>query len=313
MQMQQSPSLPPYQRSQQFQQSQQPQQSWGMPAPALRRSAVAPALLWGIVCALPLFILQLIPLVFPRLYAALGARDARNSVLLLILGAIGLVCSFFAALLVARASGRLWSGIFAGVLARLLPGLLGLLEVWANWHNVLARLDRPALQAAARQVIGRSVFDLLVSLLLCLAVAVLGALIGRRRAAAPAQPFQATPAYTPTTGVMTRQMTPGGFTSLPPTPTPNGWQFTPYEPSSQSGPSSQYGQWQFGPQGQPAQSGQSAQSGFYQPQGGPSPLTAGDPPTRMATGDTPTQLMPSEETSLPLPYASMDQPQPPRR
>jgi|GEM_PF-2529378 hypothetical protein len=306
MQMQQSPSLPPFQQSQQLQQLQQSQQSWGAPAQPQRRSAVGPALLWGIVFALPLFILQLIPLVFPRLYAALGARDARASVLLLILGALGLVCSFFAALLAARASGRLWPGLFAGVLARLLPGLLGLFEVWANWHNVLARLDRPALQAAARQAIGRSVFDLLVSLLLCLAVAVLGALVGRRRNPAPAQPsqsFQMNPVYVPATNAATRMATPGGFTALPPTPTPNGWQFTPYEPSGQSSPYSQYGQngqWQFGAQGQPAQ------SGYYSP-------PSNDPPTRMATGDTPTQLTPSEETSLPLPYASMDQPQPPRR
>lgn len=256
---------------------------------------------WSIICSLLLVLLQLGLLYLFRTNYALTSR---NALLLLTFAVLELGCSFFAALLVASRTGRVWTGIYAGTILLLLPGITDLFLTVAAWRTVLERIHSLVLEGDIRQAIGRSFVELLAFLLLCLALATLGALVGDSLTKRP----RAYQSYRPIAGggSVPTVLDPHPSGDFPDTPTPNGWRFGPYNYSQTSGSNSatEVDQWRYSPPSNfPAHP--ASQLGNYKPLV-PEP-EAGDPPTQPDTGNTPTELLRTREnTALPLPYPGRD-------
>jgi hypothetical protein len=259
---------------------------------------------WGIIFSSLLIFLQAgLNYVFKTNYTLIS----RNGLLLLVSAVLELMCSFFAALVVSSRTGRIWTGILAGVLVRVLSGMADLYLTVAAWHAVLARLHTSlALEGQARQAIGRSLIELLISLLLSLGIASLGALVADRLANRSSTTYQP---YSPMSsgGSLSPALEPHTAGEFPRTPTPNGWRFGPYDysQSGKSNPDIELNQWRYSQRSYPPPSPPppptAQQIGGYQPPIYPS--STGDAPTRLDAGNTPTELLqPLEDTSLPLPY-----------
>ena len=243
-------------------------------------------LIWGAAFSVPVILLQICLLYLFKIdYPLTIHYGLRDGLILLLFAVSELFCSFLAALLVARRTRRLWAGVSAGLLARILSGLTGFIFTLSAWHQVLVRVDRPFVTEEARLVIGRSVVELLVSLLLCACFAALGALAGQTFS--PPRPFSA--AY----GPGSRGAPKGGRwtgEAFPATPTPGGWRFRSFDYSqrSQSSLDRQAREWQYG---------QVTPDLHHQSISG----VPGDAPTRVSSADAPADLIPPD-TSLPLPY-----------
>jgi hypothetical protein len=258
---------------------------------------------WSIIFSSLLILLQLGLL---YLFRANYTLTSRNGSLLLVFATLELTGSFFASLLVSSRTGRVGPGIFAGLLVRVLSGITDLYLTFVAWRAVLARIHSLVLEGQARQAIGRSFVELLVSLLLCVGITILGALIGVRLAGRSSTYLAYNPAGRGGTlppAPRPRTHTDSGF---PQTPTPNGWRFGPYD-HSQTGRSSsdiEINEWVYSPPSNfPAYP--APQIGNYEP---PVPEPeAGDTPTQPDIGNTPTELLQTrEDTALPLPYPGRD-------
>jgi hypothetical protein len=256
---------------------------------------------WSVVFSSLLILLQLGLLYVFRANYTLSSRTGG---IILTFAVLELGVSFFAALIVASRTGRIWTGIFAGAILLLLSGITDLYLTVTAWRTVLARIHSLVLEAQVRQAIGRSVVELLAFLLLCLALATLGALVGDRLAKRP-HTYQS---YRPITGSgsLPTVLDPHVAGDFPETPTPNGWRFDPnnYSQTSRSNSAPEVDQWRYSPPSNfPAHPAQLI--GNYEP---PLPEpAAGDAPTQPDTGNTPTELFGArEDTALPLPYPGRD-------
>jgi hypothetical protein len=249
--------------------------------------ALGLTLIRGVVFSLPVILLQVCLLYLFKIDYPLTLHYGwRDGLILLLFAVSELSCSFLAALFVARRTRRVWASFSAGLLARILSGLTGFLFTLSAWHQMLVRLNRPLLvREEARLVIGRSVVELLISLLLCACCAALGTLAGHRLSLP--RPFLA--AYGPESQSAPKR---GRWTAeaFPATPTPGGWRFRSFDYSqrSQSSLDRQAREWQYG-EVTPDLRRQSY------------PGLPGDDQTRAGSPDDPAGLIPSD-TALPLPY-----------
>jgi hypothetical protein len=259
---------------------------------------------WSIVFSLLLTLLQLGLLYLFRANFAL--LTSRNGSLLLVFATLELTCSFGASLLVSSRTGQVGPGIFVGLLVRVLSGIIDLYLTVVAWRAVLVRIHSLVLEGQARQAIGRSFVELLVSLLLCVGITILGALIGVRLAGHSGTYLaygSAGRGGTLPLAPRPRTRTDSGF---PKTPTPNGWRFGPYDHSQtgRSGSDLEIDEWIYSPPANfPAYPVR--QIGIHEP---PVPESlAGNTPTQPDIGNTPTELLQtSEDTALPLPYPGRD-------
>jgi hypothetical protein len=243
-------------------------------------------LIWGVVFSLPVILLQVCLLYLFKINYPLTLHYGLRDVFILLLFAVSeLFCSFLAALLVVERTRRVWAGFSAGLLARMLSGLTGFIFTFSAWYQVLVRENRPVVTEEARLVIGRSVVEILVSLLLCACCAALGALAGQ--SFSPPRPFPAASGPgsrgTPVGGQWTGE-------AFPATPTPGSWRFRlfDYSQRSQSSLDRQAREWQFG----------EVTRDLRRPS---APEAPSDAPTRVGAVDTYADLIPPD-TALPLPY-----------
>ncbi|MGO8949148.1 MAG: hypothetical protein ACLQUY_16180 [Ktedonobacterales bacterium] len=251
----------------------------------------------GIIFSLPLIFVQASLLYLFRINYPLASHD---TLLLLTFTAIELLCSFLAALLVTTRSSRLWPGILCGGVTRLLSGIIGLYFTAAAWHEALAQSYRPLLAEQAAQLAFRhSVTGLLVTLLLCLGIATLGAILAGRSNANPT-PAQVLRRHNGGSSTPTYEARIAG--SLPFTPTPGGWRFGTYDYSHSDQDNS----------GRPANQWRYSSSSPSSPLPAPGDLpqvtslpAMGDALTQPAAGSMLTEL-PPEDTPLPLPYPGRD-------
>jgi hypothetical protein len=256
---------------------------------------------WSAIFSSLLILLQLGLL---YIFRANYTVTSRSSGLILTFAVLELGVCFFAALIVASRTGRIWTGIFAGAILLLLSGITDLYFSVTTWRTVLARIHSLVLEAQVRQVIGRSVVELLAFLPLCLALATLGALVGNSLAKRPHTYRSYRPIASGSS--LPTVLDPHMAGDFPETPTPNGWRFGPYNYSqtSRSNSDAEVDQWRYSPPSNfPAYP--APLIGNYEP---PVPQAeAGDAPTQPDTGNTPTELLRTrEDTALPLPYPGRD-------
>jgi hypothetical protein len=256
---------------------------------------------WSAIFSSLLILLQLgLLYIFRTTYTV----TSRTEGLVLTFAVLELGVCFFAALIVASRTGRIWTGIFAGAILLLLSGITDLYLSVTAWRTVLARIHSLVLEAQVRLAIGRTVVELLVFLLLCLALATLGAVVGVSLARRP----RANQSYRPIAGgaSLPTVLDPHMAGDFPETPTPNGWRFGPYTYSqtSRSNSGTEVDQWRYSPPSNFPDYPAPLVSNYEPPVPEPE---AGDVPTQPDTGNTPTELLRAREyTALPLPYSGRD-------
>jgi hypothetical protein len=191
-----------------------------------RPSAAGPVFLWGLVCGGILAVVDVLLYFVPSL-ARLGRQSlgvvspfTGAQIAFWVANLIALILCCVAGVLTARTTRTVPSGAMAGLIARLLSGLVSFVLV----ATTLARLPRVIISSpgSAQFLIVTLVQDLIILVVasaICASVAALGALIGRGFATskpmAPYAPYTAPVGYP----------SPAGYAPYAPTPAaPGGYQ-----------------------------------------------------------------------------------------
>lgn len=170
-----------------------------------------------------------------------------------------LAAYFFAGILAARQTGKVSTGLVAGLFVGLISSLLDGIVTFILFIGDSARIDRLVAQAQARVdqqggnfhftrglliafTAGGIALVVVIALLIGLGVGAIGGAVGKNRASLPANPYQEGmyqgmppgAAYPPPGGYMPPPPMPGGWPqSQPQAPTPEGWPQNPPPPPGQ--------------------------------------------------------------------------------